>query len=191
MEGEAARFAEAVQLQPIGANAAKILPALASRLSRQIRLPCQLRPAEGLALPRLPSRDQLDAAALLELLESLAAAPHLLVGVTAEDIAIPIFTFVFGLARQGGRACVVSLARTDPGFYGLPPDDELRDSRMVSEILHELGHLASLDHCPDRGCLMSFAGTIEKVDARGPRFCARCAGRLPAWLRSPPSFENA
>ena len=58
---------------------------------------------------------------------------------TSEDIALAIFTFVFGLARQGGRACLVSLARTEPAFYGLPPDQDLRDRRAVAEILHELG----------------------------------------------------
>ena len=90
---------------------------------------------------------------------------------------------MFGLARQGGPACVVSLARTDPSFYGLPPDPALRDERAVAEILHEIGHLATLEHCPNRGCLMSFAGNIERVDTRGSRFCPACAERLPHWLR--------
>ena len=98
---------------------------------------------------RIPNRDQLDANALLEALEARAARDaRLLVGVTAEDIAIPVFTFVFGLARQGGRACVVSLARTDPSFYGLPPDPALRDERAVAEVLHEMGHLATLRALP-------------------------------------------
>jgi archaemetzincin len=52
-------------------------------------------------------------------------------------------------------------------------------------MLHEMGHLASLEHCPDRGCLMSFAGNIERVDNRGSRFCAACSERLPHWLRGP------
>ena len=101
-----------------------------------------------------------------------------------------IFTFVFGLARQGGKACLVSLARTEPAFYGLPPDQDLRDRRAIAEVLHELGHLAQLEHCPDRGCLMSFAGNVEKVDARGTRFCAACTARLPLWLRGRPPLGD-
>ena len=77
----------------------------------------------------------------------------------------------------------MSLARADPSFYGLPADQDLRDERAVAEILHELGHLATLEHCPDRGCLMSFAGSIERVDARGAEFCGSCRARLPHWLR--------
>ena len=193
MEGEAARLAEAVHLLPVGTVLPGALDALAARLSRRVELACHVLPARELPVRHLPNRDQLDAGALLETLEERATADGgLLVGVTGEDIAIPVFTFVFGLARQGGRACVVSLARTDPSFYGLPPDPALRDERVVAEVLHEMGHLATLEHCPDRGCLMSFAGNIERVDTRGSRFCSSCAQRLPHWLRgSSPPGERA
>ena len=191
MAGEAARLAEAVDLLPVGALAPGTLAALAARLSRRIELACHVLPAAELPLRRIPNRDQLDANSLLEVLEARAASDdRLLVGVTAEDIAIPVFTFVFGLARQGGRACAVSLARTDPEFYGLPPDPGRRDERAVAEVLHEMGHLATLEHCPDRGCLMSFAGNVERVDTRGSRFCASCAERLPQWLRGPTAMPG-
>ena len=183
MVGEAALRAEALELQPVGTLTPGRLQALAARLSRRVQVPVhQLAPAD-LPLRKINGRDQLDAGHLLELLETRATSEaRLLVGVTGDDVAVPVFTFVFGLARQGGRACLVSLARTDPEFYGLPADPELRDGRAVCEVLHELGHLASLEHCANRSCLMSFAGNIEKVDTRGARFCDDCAARLPHWL---------
>jgi archaemetzincin len=188
---EAAARAEALELQPVGGLSPSALDELAERLSRHVELPCRpLPPVPDLPVARLAGRGQLDANALLAALEARATSPgRLLVGVTAEDIAVPVFTFVFGLARQGGRAAVVSLARTDPAFYGLPEDEELRWGRAVAEVLHELGHLAALEHCADGSCLMSFAGNVERVDARGGRFCPACAARLPAWLRGwrPPS----
>jgi len=178
--------AEAIDLQPVGAAGAGTLAALAARLSRFVALPVHVLPAAALEPKRIPRRDQLDAGSLLEALEAQGAGrPRLLVGVTWEDIAVPLFTFVFGLARQGGHACVVSFARTDPAFYGLPSDPEVRDARLVAEILHELGHLATLEHCADRACVMSFAGNIERADTRGSRFCADCAARVPGWLRGP------
>ena len=183
MADETALLAEAVDLQPIGRLDAGTLGPLAARLSRLIELPVHVLAPAALEAAPVPGRDQLDASELLQRLEAAApSAPRLLVGLTGEDIAIPVFTFVFGLARQGGRACLVSLARTDPEFYGLPRDAERRDGRTTCEILHELGHLAGLAHCPDRGCLMSFAGSIEAVDARGSRFCEGCSARLPRWL---------
>jgi archaemetzincin len=182
--GEAARLAEAVDLLSVGALPPGTLEGLAARLSRRVDLACHVLPPRELPTRRIPDRDQLDAGVLLEALESCSSGDsRVLVGVTGEDIAIPVFTFVFGLARSGGRACVVSLARADPAFYGLLKDPDLQLERTVAEILHELGHLATLEHCPDRSCLMSFAGSVERVDARGSRFCAQCAARLPAWLR--------
>ncbi len=187
MADETALLAEAVDLQPVGEMAPGGAVSLAARLSRLIELPVRLLPPAPLPARRLPGRDQLDAGELLQRLEgAVLPGPRLLVGVTGSDIAIPVFTFVFGLARQHGRACLVSLARTDPTFYGLPADGERRDRRAACEVLHELGHLAGLEHCQDRGCLMSFAGSIQAVDARGERFCGGCALRLPRWLASRP-----
>jgi archaemetzincin len=189
--GGGALLAEAVDLLPVGVLPPGSLEALAARLSRRVEVACHVLPPGELEVRALPARDQLDANALLEALEARATDDsRLLVGITGEDIAVPVFTFVFGLARQGGRACVVSLARADPSFYGLPPDPARRDERTVAEVLHEMGHLASLEHCPDRGCLMSFAGSIERVDARGSRFCVDCAARLPSWLRGPASLPE-
>ena len=186
MPGEAALLAEAVDLQPIAELPPGTLEVLAARLSRFVELPVHVLPGAALEPRRIANREQLDAGALLEALEKQGMGrARLLVGVAWDDIAVPLFTFVFGLARQGGHACVVSFARADPAFYGLPADPELRDARLVAEILHELGHLATLEHCPDRGCVMSFAGNIERADTRGSRFCAGCAARLPTWLRGP------
>jgi archaemetzincin len=188
MEGEAAAQAEAVELLPVGSVAAATLEAIAERLSRHVSLPCRQRPPlPALELPRLADRNQIDALALLRALEASCEPNHrIVVAVTARDIAIPVFTFVFGLARRGGRVAVVSVVRADPEFYGLPADAVLRDIRTVVEIRHELGHLAGLEHCPDHTCLMSYAGSVERVDARGDRFCADCFRRLPTWLSGGP-----
>ena len=188
----AALLAEAVDLQPVGTLAPGTLEALAARLSRHVQLPVRTLAPIEIPLRTVSGREQLDAGALLEALEARAADGRLLVGLTGDDIAVPVFTFVFGLARQGGAACVVSLARTAPAFYGLPADLELGHGRAVAEVLHELGHLAGLEHCRDGGCLMSFAGSIERVDSRGSRFCASCATGLPRWRRGlPPDAGEA
>jgi archaemetzincin len=188
---EPARLAEAVDLLPVGELPPGTLDRLAARLSRKVELACHVQAGAPLPWRRIPKRDQLDAGALLEALEARATSEtRLVVGVAAEDVGVPLFTFVFGLARQGGRACLISLARTDPAFYGLPPDPELRDERAVCEVLHELGHLATLEHCQDRGCLMSFAGNIERVDTRGSSFCPSCQERMPRWLRGPEALPD-
>jgi archaemetzincin len=173
-----------VQLVPLGTIAPGLVRDLALRLSRRIAAPCRLHPRHAIdELPTVPGRNQADADVLLTRLEALASAEVVLAGIADADVAIPIFSFVFGRARQGGRACLVSLARLEPAFYGLPPDTRLVTDRAVAEVLHELGHVAGLGHCRDFACLMHFAASVETIDVRGSGFCAACALLLPSWLR--------
>jgi archaemetzincin len=171
-----------VDLVPLGALPAARAEALAAALSRELSVPCRVDAGDPVAGRPLPGRAQGDADALLALLETRARADRVLLGVGVEDLGIPIFTFVFGRARAGGSAALISLARLDPTFYGLPADDGLLMRRAVREALHELAHVGGLPHCEQAACLMRFAGSVEKADLRGADFCGRCAERLPGWI---------
>jgi archaemetzincin len=171
-----------IHLLPIGALPRGTVDALAAGLSRRICVPFRTRAARESPSALLRGRDQVDADALLASLDADVVAGAVLVGVTALDMGIPIFTFVFGRAATPGWTAVVSLARLDPVFYGLGSSPATLLSRAEAEVLHELGHVAGLPHCRDARCLMSFAGSVEKADARGATFCPECAQHLPAWL---------
>jgi len=175
-----------VELVSVGPLSSALASELAARLSRRVHVPCRLGAPEPRPPALLPDRAQVDADALLATLEERADAAQgrLVVGLTTLDLAVPVFTFVFGRARRGGRAALVSLARLDPAFYGLPADSKRLLRRAIDEVVHELGHVAGLVHCHDAACVMSFAGSVEKVDVRGTTFCAPCAEGLPAWLGS-------
>jgi archaemetzincin len=177
------RAATALEVHPLGGLTPGRARTIASLLSRRLSAPCRVVDASAALAPTLSGRDQGDADALLASLETDAPEDRVRLGVTAQDLAIPIFTFVFGRARYGGRAAVVSLARLDPAFYGLPADEDALLQRTVREAVHELAHVAGLAHCDGPECLMRFAGSVEKADLRGQEFCQDCAARLPAWLR--------
>jgi len=180
---------ESIRLVKIGPFPEGLAEDLAARLSRRVPAPCQVRASPlDVEVPWLPDRqEQVDADALLRRLEA-EAADHgtILVGVTALDLAVPIFTFVFGRARHEGRAALVSLARLRPEFYGLPADPALTGRRAVAEILHELAHVGGLRHCEDGSCLLRFAASVEAVDVRGTSFCPACEAMLPPGLRRGP-----
>jgi archaemetzincin len=156
---------------------------IVARTSRRITVPCHLHPRPWENRPvRLDGREQVDADALLARLGSVGEAGSVQVGLTTLDIGLTLFTYVFGRATRNGRTAVVSLARLGPERYGLAADADLTARRAVAEILHELGHVAGLGHCPDLGCIMSFAASVEKIDLRGHGFCPACAAALPRHL---------
>jgi archaemetzincin len=151
-----------------------------ARTSARLAVPCRLHVETWDAhAARLDGRDQFDADSLLLSLDATGAPGTIRIGLTAHDLGLALFTFVFGRAKKNGRAAIVSLARLDPGHYGLPPDPELYASRAVAEVMHELGHVAGLAHCGDMGCIMYFATNVETIDLRGTGFCTACAGNLP------------
>lgn len=122
-----------------------------------------------------PDRGQCDCRRLLPLLSVLAAKLSTRVlGVAEEDLYSPVFTFVFGEAKLGGRYGVFSLHRLRPSLYGLPDDEELLRERARKEALHETGHLLGLVHCRAPECVMRFSGAAEDVDLKPERFCPLC-----------------
>jgi len=159
----------------------RVLAALSARTGLACR-PADIGRFESLA--PVPGRTQIDADRLLVRLEArseeLGRAP--LVGLTGRDLGLALFTFVFGRARVGGHAAIISTARLHPGHYGLSEDPELAARRAAGEILHELGHLAGRSHCEEPDCVMRFAASVEAADLRGDRFCPSCAAALPTGL---------
>jgi archaemetzincin len=156
-------------------------PELAAHLSQRLGLPCRLAaaPADFL-IPELSGRNQIDADRLLQVVESLPLARgRVRIAMTHRDMGHPIFTHFFGRARHGGPAVLVSTARLDPTFYGLPPDRALLLARATREIMHELGHAGGVGHCEDWTCVMHFAATVEDLELRGEAYCQRCLAALP------------
>lgn len=174
-----------IAIAPLAGVASVTIDHLLAELSARVHVPCR-RVACPTAPPleRVPGRSQIDADRWLHLLEAHARPEVPLVGVTDSDLALPIFTFVFGRARLGGGAAVISLARLHPEFYGLAPDPRLVARRAAAELLHELGHVAGLAHCERPDCLMRFAASVEAADLRGFAFCADCEAKLPPGLLS-------
>jgi len=184
-EGLAERPWSGIYLAPLEGLEPGELERLLGALSSRTGLACRPTDLGRMApLDPVPGRPQIDADRLLYRLEARAeASGHApLVGVTGRDLGLALFTFVFGRARVGGRAAVVSTARLRPERYGLPEDPDRVARRAAGEILHELGHLAGRVHCEQPECVMRFAASVEAADLRGDRFCPSCAAAVPAGL---------
>lgn len=94
------------------------------------------------------------------------------------DLFVPILTYVFGEAELNGRAAVASSHRLHSEYYGLPKNEQLLQTRITKEVIHELGHTFGLIHCKDYKCVMHSSTYVEDIDYKEFTFCESCKNEL-------------
>lgn len=129
-----------------------------------------------------PARSQYNSTQLLGCMEAemspqLAPGERVL-GVTDQDLFIPILTYVFGEAYLEKPIAILSFARLYPQFYGLPKNPDLLMRRATVEAIHELGHTYGRLHCAEPDCAMHASRVADEIDLKGPGFCEECAESL-------------
>ena len=117
-------------------------------------------------------RLQYNAAEILKTFESMNFGDYeKVIGILEVDLFLPIFTYVFGEAKLGGKRAIVSLYRLQKGSPAPSPPVHERAAKVA---LHELGHLFNLSHCGDGQCLMHFSGELQDLDGVPFLFCRYC-----------------
>jgi len=135
-----------------------------------------LPPLEEPAYAHDEKRFQYNAMLILKALEHERFSDYAkVIGVLDVDIFVPLFTHVFGEARQGGRSALVSLYRLRKDPEGSIPPPALVLERTAKVALHEIGHLFNLVHCADEKCLMHFSGVLLDLDRIPLYFCRYCS----------------
>ena len=92
--------------------------------------------------------------------------------ITERDLYATSLNFVFGLARRDLQAAIVSWHRLRDDNASIFAD------RLAKEIVHEVGHLRGLGHCPDPSCVMWFSNTLGETDTKGINFCHICRRKV-------------
>jgi len=127
-------------------------------------------------------RNQYHSTPILDILESLCPGDGIkILGITKEDLFIPILTHVYGEAQLGGRAAVVSISRlmAGPDLGGV----DAGASRILKEATHELGHCFDLRHCEDKRCIMHYCRKLDEVDKKSSQFCRYCKIMMADYIR--------
>ncbi|MEK6851463.1 MAG: peptidase zinc-dependent [Candidatus Thermoplasmatota archaeon] len=125
----------------------------------------------------VPSRRQWDAEPILRGLPK--SSSETVVAVTDADLFVEGLHFVFGLADAFGGVVLVSVARLRSR------DPAVTQRRLLTEVVHELGHTLGMAHCPDAACVQHFSNSLEDTDAKGAAFCPACEAHLPAEASEP------
>jgi archaemetzincin len=174
-----------VGVVPLGDVPEIVLKVIARHITRSFKLTTQiLPPLEQPEYALDERRLQYNAAIIIETLESLHFSTHdKVIAVLNHDLFIPIFTHVFGEARQGGKCGLVSLFRLNKNPDGSTPPKHVILERSAKVALHELGHLLDLLHCEHKKCLMHFSGGTDEVDDMSLDLCEYCSIYLQDKLR--------
>lgn len=167
-------------LAPVGRVATEALSWMELVAARWFPFPTTVLPE--IALPPHawdPVRRQCQSVEILKTLASAVPQDGVrLIGVTEEDLSIPMLTFLFGQAQLDGPVALISLHRLRQEFYGMTSDEALFRDRIAKEMLHELGHTFGLVHCAESKCAMSLSTHIGLVDAKEAGYCPGCRLRL-------------
>jgi archaemetzincin len=169
-----------LQLLPIGDIDGRMLMQLAPAMANLFRVPTEvLQVRLDPEFAYHPERQQYHSSEILQAMQIYRGADSWrLLGVTGVDLYIPILTFVFGEAQMGGPCGLVSAHRLQQEFYGLPPDCEVVQERLLKEAVHELGHTLDLTHCDDYQCAMAPSHAVEWIDLKESTLCGACQSRV-------------
>ena len=85
--------------------------------------------------------------------------------------------FVFGEAQFDGRIAAIYLAKLKEEIGALF-DERNFLQRVITEAVHELGHLFGLQHCSASSCVMYFSNSLEDTDKKGSDFCSACKMKI-------------
>ncbi len=166
-----------IGILPLGEVSETALNIIASHISIRINLTTQVLPALETPEYALDERRfQYDAGIIIEALESMHYNDcEKVLGVLNLDLFIPIFTHVFGEAKQGGKFGLISLFRLWKNPDGSIPSPDLIYKRAAKIGFHELGHLFNLLHCENKRCLMHFSGCVMELDRQSFSLCEYCS----------------
>lgn len=173
-----------ILLAPIGAFDADILSVVEKMVPRTFGLPCRIGPLlDDIGFAWNAERGQFHSTAIIaKLSEAAPLDVFKVIGLTHDDLFIPILTHVYGEAQLGGRSCIVSTCRLAEGI-SMVGQRALYLERIAKEAAHELGHTFDLRHCKDHHCLMHYCRSTGDVDAKNSRLCRYCQVMLNDQLK--------
>lgn len=175
------REKEHICLVPFGAVTNDFLREAGDALCRQWRVEYVILPAVPVPQSALdPHRKQYKTAPLLDLLRQTDADYPQIIGITDCDLFHPKYTFVFHEADIVLGVALFSTWRLRPEYYGKIPDRKIFMSRVLTEMVHALGHIHGLHHCTNPYCPMFFSTSIGDTDRKGHLFCAACQKKMTA-----------
>ncbi len=98
--------------------------------------------------------------------------------ITTSDLYSPVFARYYGEAQLNGNVGIVSTFHLKENIREESHNSVILLSRLKKEVVHEVGHLFGLTHCPDPNCVMNLSGKACDIDIKSSSFCLNCSELL-------------
>jgi archaemetzincin len=165
-----------IVLVPLGEVDYGLINRLATRIVSIIDTPVDI--LQGIKIPQEsfnPRRNQYYSTIIMNKLELLRSSPReKILGLMDEDMYIPSMSFILSEADPHSKVAIVSTHRLRQQSLEIFDEEKLYFARTIKELVHNLGHLLNLKHCPNPKCVMHFSQTIFEVDGKSEKFCDNC-----------------
>lgn len=109
-------------------------------------------------------------------------------GILDKDIYSKNYDFIFGLAKRGSYAAIISITRLRESYYIESGDiyrkresKEKFNERVLKEAKHEIGHTFGLKHCHNI-CVMQRSDTLTDTDKKPLECCESCLTEINNFL---------
>lgn len=170
-----------INLQPMGGiKDTTIFSFLATELGRIFKFPVRIKSTVPLDT-RAYNQDRQQYFApkiLLALNQIKLTKDEIILGIVDVDLYIEGLNFIFGQANLVEGKAIISLTRLRQEYYGFKPNQKLFQRRVLTEAVHELGHIFGLSHCSNFKCVMFFSNSLKDTDIKGYKFCPICQKTL-------------
>jgi hypothetical protein len=100
----------------------------------------------------------------LGLAEKLERRANFLLIITQAEMEAGRTPYVVAYPSRLANVGMISIRRLLPDFWGVAAEDQVAVSRLVSLMLHTLGHILNLDHSESTNNVMFDFATIEALD---------------------------
>ncbi|NLG51507.1 MAG: archaemetzincin family Zn-dependent metalloprotease [Chloroflexi bacterium] len=175
-----------ITIVPVGPIDQGLLSWLKERLPQEIDQNVDIVIGQGIPIPSDGYDERRHQTEGTTILDALRARPRpagedkadKVLGLIDADCYTNGLSFIFGQAVLNGREAFVALPRLRESYYGLPEKHDLFLTRLLKEVIHELGHTWGLAHCPDPRCVMHFSNGLRDTDIKGPGLCQECQRQL-------------
>jgi archaemetzincin len=168
---------ETLYLIPVGHVQHSLMEELVRPLEERFNLSCKINGEFQLPPESYDrKRDQYHSSLILRKLKDFPSKTHsvLKLGITEQDLYVPGLNYVFGEANPVDGTAIISLQRLRKGFLWLKASKKVFRRRMITEAVHELGHVYGVKHCSNPKCVMFFSNTITDTDRKSDKFCENC-----------------